>query len=91
MLDAVGARCPFCQRPAANRTGPRRIVLHYGRRLPWAALVDEDLRRGVFSEHKRCRDKATRDLIRAAENLAGSAGVFSARLLLIEALRRVGG
>lgn len=91
MLDAVGARCPFCQRPAANRTGPRRILVHYGKRLPWATLVDRDFRRGIFAEHKRCRDKATQDLIRAAENLAGTAGVFSARLLLVEALRRVGG
>ena len=91
-MNALGARCPHCARPSGGeRSGPRRTVLRYGKRLPWAALVDEDLRRGIFVEHKRCRDKATRDLIRAAENLAGAAGVFSARLLLAEALRRVGG
>lgn len=91
MLEAVGARCPLCGRPSASRTGPRRKVLHYGKRLPWAALVDEDLRRGIFVPHSKCREKAARDLVRAAENLAGAAGVFSARLLLAEALRRVGG
>lgn len=91
MTGALGARCPFCGRPSANRTGPRRSVVHYGKRLPWAALVDEDLRRGIFSPHSKCREKAARDLIARAEDLAGAHGIYSARLLLAEALRRVGG
>ena len=91
-MNALGARCPHCARPSGGESsGPRRMVLHYGKRLPWVAVVDEDFRRGIFVEHMRCRKKATRDLIRAAENLAGAAGVFSARLLLAEALRGVGG
>lgn len=91
MTEALGARCPFCGRPSANRTGPRRIVVHYGKRLPWAACVDGDFRRGVFAEHQKCRDKAVRRLSQVAADIAAAAGVFSARVLLAEALRRVGG
>lgn len=91
-MEGLGAVCPFCGRAAATgRSAPRRTLVHYGKRVPWAATVDEDLRRGIFAAHLKCREKATRDLVRAAENLAGAAGVFSARVLLAEALRRVGG
>lgn len=92
MMNALGARCPHCARPSGGDTsGPRRRILHYGRRLPWVALVDEDLRRGVFVEHAKCRDKAVRRLAQVAADLAAAAGVFSARVLLAEALKKVGG
>lgn len=93
MIAGFGARCGFCGKSSEHeRSGPRRTVVRYGRRVPWAALVDEDLRRGVlFAEHVRCRDKAVRRLSQVAADIAAAAGVFSPRALLAEALKRVGG